>query len=66
MKKILSPKEKSAGNLWLHSFDLADQDREALSYIRKCLGLTSNDLAVRIAIRELATQLKEQGVEKKK
>jgi hypothetical protein len=41
---------ESPGNLKLHSFDLADQDRTALANIRKRLGLTSNALAVRIAM----------------
>ena len=47
----------SAGNLKLHSFDLADQDRESLARIRESLGLTSNAVAVRLAIRELARRL---------
>jgi hypothetical protein len=50
---------ESPGNLKLHSFDLADQDRTALANIRKRLGLTSNALAVRIAIRDLARRLNE-------
>jgi hypothetical protein len=47
----------SPGNLKLHSFDLSDQDREALANIRERLGLTSNAVAVRTAIRELARRL---------
>ena len=47
----------SPGNLKLHSFDLADQDREALARIRKGLGINSNALAVRLAIRDLARRL---------
>jgi hypothetical protein len=50
-------KMDSPGNLKLHSFDLADQDREALTRIREGLGLTSNALAVRLAIRDLARRL---------
>lgn len=47
----------SPGNLRLHSFDLADEDREGLACIRERLGLTSNALAVRLAIRALARRL---------
>ena len=49
----------SPGNLKLHSFDLADQDRKALLKIRAHLGLNSNALAVRLAIRDLARRLNE-------
>lgn len=47
----------SAGNLKLHSFDLADQDVAALAQIREKLELPSNALAVRLAIRSLAKRL---------
>lgn len=66
MKKILSTQRKVTSNLKLHSFDLGDQDREALVYIREHLGLTSHALAVRVAIRELASQLKAQEIEEQK
>jgi hypothetical protein len=44
-------------DLKLHSFDLADQDRECLKRIRSRLEIDSNALAVRLAIRELAKRL---------
>lgn len=55
----------SPGNLKLHAFDLADQDREALARIRERLGLTSNALAVRVALRDLAKRLSEPETIKK-
>jgi hypothetical protein len=49
----------SPGNLRLCSFDLGDQDRKALTRIRERMGLTSNALAVRVALRDLAKRLSE-------
>ena len=49
----------SPSNLKAHLFDLGDQDREALARIRERMQLTSNALAVRIAIRALAKRLSE-------
>jgi hypothetical protein len=49
----------SPGNLKLHSFDLADQDRQCLERIKQRLELTSNALAVRVALRDLAKRLDE-------
>lgn len=54
----------SSPNLKAQLFDLADQDREALALIREDLQLTSNALAVRIAIRSLAKKLAERPGEK--
>lgn len=53
----------SPGNLKAQLFDLADQDRLALARIREHLGLTSNALAVRTAIRDLAKRLSEPKAE---
>jgi hypothetical protein len=47
----------SPGNLKLHSFDLADQDRRCLERIKQRLEISSSALAVRIAIRDLARRL---------
>lgn len=44
-------------NLKAHLFDLADQDRAALTLIRDRLEINSNALAVRLAIRDLARKL---------
>jgi hypothetical protein len=53
------------GNIKTHLFDLADEDREALVFIRETLGISSNALAVRMAIREMANRLKEEQSRRK-
>jgi hypothetical protein len=49
--------QNAGSSLRLHSFDLADQDREAIKRIRERLEINSNALAVRLAIRSLANRL---------
>ena len=51
-----------SSNLKAQLFDLADQDREALARIREHLELSSNALAVRLAIRELARRLEKPSI----
>ena len=50
----------SPGNLKLHSFDLGDEDRACLTRIRQRLELSSNALAVRLALRSLAARLNDE------
>jgi hypothetical protein len=47
----------TASNLKAHLFDLSDFDRECLIRIRERLEVSSNALAVRMAIRSLAKRL---------
>jgi hypothetical protein len=65
MKLVIEYTMNKGGNLKLHSFDLADEDRGALAFIRETLGISSNALAVRMAIRELANRLKEEQPRRK-
>jgi hypothetical protein len=57
--------ENNKSTLKRHLFNLAEEDREALAFIRKELELSSDALTVRIALRELARRLKEKKTQGK-